>query len=31
MEASALIGVSRDPDVYVLDLHRSMVHFTLLS
>ena len=31
MEASALIGVSRNPDVYVLDLHRSMVHFTLLS
>jgi len=31
MEASALIGVSRSPDVYVLDLHRSMVHFTLLS
>jgi L-ascorbate metabolism protein UlaG (beta-lactamase superfamily) len=31
MEASALIGVSRDPDVYVHDLHRSMVHFTLLS
>jgi L-ascorbate metabolism protein UlaG (beta-lactamase superfamily) len=31
MEASALIGVSRDPDLYVHDLHRSMVHFTLLS
>ena len=31
MEASALIGVSRKPDVYLLDLHRSMVHFTLLS
>jgi hypothetical protein len=31
MEASALIGVSRDPDVYQHDLHRSMVHFTLLS
>jgi L-ascorbate metabolism protein UlaG (beta-lactamase superfamily) len=31
MEASALIGVSRQPDVYVHDLHRSMVHFTLLS
>jgi len=31
MEASALIGVSRAPDVYVHDLHRSMVHFTLLS
>jgi UDP-MurNAc hydroxylase len=31
MEASALIGISRDPDIYVHDLHRSMVHFTLLS
>ena len=31
MEASALIGISRDPDLYVHDLHRSMVHFTLLS
>jgi UDP-MurNAc hydroxylase len=31
MEASALMGVSRDPDVYVHDLHRSMVHYTLLS
>ena len=31
MEASALIGVSRQPDVYKHDLHRSMVHFTLLS
>jgi L-ascorbate metabolism protein UlaG (beta-lactamase superfamily) len=31
MEASALIGVSRQPDVYTHDLHRSMVHFTLLS
>ncbi|MBV9993857.1 MAG: MBL fold metallo-hydrolase [Caulobacteraceae bacterium] len=31
MEASALIGVSRAPDVYTPDLHRSMVHFTLLS
>jgi L-ascorbate metabolism protein UlaG (beta-lactamase superfamily) len=31
MEASALIGVSRAPDVYQHDLHRSMVHFTLLS
>jgi UDP-MurNAc hydroxylase len=31
MEASALIGVSRTPDVYRHDLHRSMVHFTLLS
>jgi hypothetical protein len=31
MEASALIGISREPDVYTHDLHRSMVHFTLLS
>jgi hypothetical protein len=31
MEASTLIGVSRTPDVYQHDLHRSMVHFTLLS
>jgi hypothetical protein len=31
MEASALIGVARAPDVYQHDLHRSMVHFTLLS
>ena len=31
MEASALMGVSREPAVYVHDLHRSMVHFTLLS
>ena len=31
MEASALIGISRDPDIYVHDLHRSMVHFTLVS
>jgi hypothetical protein len=31
MEGSALIGISRDPDIYVHDLHRSMVHFTLLS
>jgi hypothetical protein len=31
MEASALIGVTREPDVYQHDLHRSMVHFTLLS
>jgi L-ascorbate metabolism protein UlaG (beta-lactamase superfamily) len=31
MEASALIGVTREPDVYTHDLHRSMVHFTLLS
>ncbi|MGA0601677.1 MBL fold metallo-hydrolase [Caulobacter sp. KR2-114] len=31
MEASALLGVRRTPDVYVHDLHRAMVHFTLLS
>ena len=31
MEASGLIGVARTPDVYRHDLHRSMVHFTLLS
>jgi UDP-MurNAc hydroxylase len=31
MEASALIGVSRRPDVYTHDLHRSMVHFTLVA
>lgn len=31
MEASALIAVSRTPDVYTHDLHRSMVHFTLLA
>ena len=31
MEASALSGVSRAPDVYTHDLHRSMVHFTLVS
>ncbi|HEX7761774.1 MAG TPA: MBL fold metallo-hydrolase [Caulobacteraceae bacterium] len=31
MEASALIGIRRAPDVYTHDLHRSMVHFTLLS
>jgi L-ascorbate metabolism protein UlaG (beta-lactamase superfamily) len=31
MEASALIEISREPDVYTHDLHRSMVHFTLLS
>jgi L-ascorbate metabolism protein UlaG (beta-lactamase superfamily) len=31
MEASALIGVTRHPDVYVHDLHRSIAHFTLLS
>jgi hypothetical protein len=31
MEASALIGVSRHPDVYTHDLHRSIVHFSLLA
>jgi UDP-MurNAc hydroxylase len=31
MEASALIGVSRAPDVYTHDLHRSIVHFSLLA
>ena len=31
MEASALMGIRRRPDVYTHDLHRSMVHFTLLS
>jgi hypothetical protein len=31
MEASALIAVRRTPDVYTHDLHRSIVHFTLLS
>jgi UDP-MurNAc hydroxylase len=31
MEASALMGIRRSPDVYTHDLHRSMVHFTLLS
>jgi L-ascorbate metabolism protein UlaG (beta-lactamase superfamily) len=31
MEASALIGVSRQPDVYTHDLHRSMVHVNLLA
>jgi len=31
MEASALLGIRRTPDVYTHDLHRSMVHFTLLS
>jgi UDP-MurNAc hydroxylase len=31
MEASALIAVAREPDAYQHDLHRSMVHFTLLS
>jgi UDP-MurNAc hydroxylase len=31
MEASALMGIRRSPDTYTHDLHRSMVHFTLLS
>ena len=31
MEASALLKVSRQPDVYEHDAHRSIVHFTLLS
>lgn len=31
MEASALLGVRREPDQYVNDVHRSIVHFTLLS
>ncbi len=31
MEASALMAIRRAPDVYTHDLHRSMVHFTLLS
>lgn len=31
MEASALIAVSRDPDIYQHDIHRSVVHFTLMS
>lgn len=31
MEASALLGIRRAPDVYEHDLHRAMVHFTLLS
>lgn len=31
MEASALIGLRRSPDVYMHDVHRSIVHFTLLS
>ena len=31
MEASSLIGVSRVPDVYTHDLHRSIVHFNLLG
>jgi hypothetical protein len=31
MEASGLVGLSRRPDVYDPDLHRSLVHFSLLS
>lgn len=31
MEASALLEVRREPDVYAHDAHRSIVHFTLLS
>lgn len=31
MEASALLTIRRQPDAYVHDLHRAMVHFTLLS
>jgi UDP-MurNAc hydroxylase len=31
MEASALLTIRRQPDLYVHDLHRAMVHFTLLS
>lgn len=31
MEASALIDVRRTPDVYTHDIHRAIVHFTLLS
>jgi UDP-MurNAc hydroxylase len=31
MEASALMGIRRAPDVYQHDIHRSIVHFTLLS
>jgi hypothetical protein len=31
MEASGLLGLSRQPDVYDPDLHRCLVHFTLLS
>lgn len=31
MEASALIGVTREADVYQHDLHRAMMRFTLLS
>jgi len=31
MEASALITLRRAPDTYMHDVHRSIVHFTLLS
>jgi hypothetical protein len=31
MEASALMPIRRAPDVYEHDLHRSIVHFTLLA
>jgi L-ascorbate metabolism protein UlaG (beta-lactamase superfamily) len=31
IEASALITIRRDPDVYLHDLHRGIVHFTLVS
>ncbi len=31
MEASALMPIRRTPDVYVHDLHRSIVHFSLLA
>jgi UDP-MurNAc hydroxylase len=31
MEASGLVGLSRRPDVYDPDFHRSLVYFTLLS
>lgn len=31
IEASALMTIRRDPDVYLHDLHRGIVHFTLVS
>ena len=31
MEASALMPIRRAPDVYEHDLHRSIVHFSLLA
>lgn len=31
MEASALMPIRRNPDVYEHDLHRSIVHFSLLA